>query len=312
MTASSERHGLSRWAWLPIAAALATMALKAWAYGATRSVGLLADALESLVNLAAAVFALVALRVAERPPDRDHLYGHEKAEYFASGAEGTLIVIAAGSIAWTGIERLFHPRDLVHLDRGMVLAVAAAAINLAVGLVLLSAGRRLRSVALAGGGLHLMTDVWSTAGVLVALLLVRATGWPLFDPLVALALAVQVGWTGIRLLRGAMQGLMDSSLPAEQVRAVQQVLAALAAQDVRHHALRTRRAGARSFVSFHVQVPGAWTVQRGHDLLETIEDDIRAKIPQVSVFSHLEPLEDPRSWDDETLDRAVRSGTRVE
>lgn len=296
-------YPVSRYAWLPIGAALVTLALKGWAYLATRSVGLLADALESLVNLAAGLVALVALRVAERPPDEDHVYGHAKAEYFASGVEGTLIVLAAASIALSAGERLLHPRALERLDFGLAMAALATAINLAVGLFLLRTGRRRRSIALRGSGLHLLTDVWSSLGVLAALGAVAATGWQLFDPLIAFALAAQIAWTGGRLVRSSVGGLMDATLPAADVRAVEEVLDRYATGGVRYHALRTRRAGARSFVSCHVQVPGGWSVQRGHDLLEEIEADIRRRLPDTSVLTHLEPLEDPRSWSDEALDR---------
>ncbi len=293
----------SAFAWLPIAAALATMALKGWAYLATRSVGLLADALESLVNLAAALVTLVALRIAERPPDDTHLYGHEKAEYFASGVEGTLIVVAAVSIAVSAGERLLHPRALLRLDLGLVLAGAATAVNLALGLFLLRAGRSRRSIALRGSGLHLLTDVWTSVGVLVALVAVRTTGWQPLDPLVGLAVAAQIAWTGGRLVHTSVGGLMDSALPPEQVRAVAEVLDGYAGRGVRYHALRTRRSGTRSFVSCHVQVPGSWTVQEGHDLLEEIEEAIRHRLPDASLLTHLEPVEDPRSWSDEALDR---------
>lgn len=294
---------LSRYAWLPIGAALVTMALKAWAYSATRSVGLLADAVESVVNLAAGLVALAALRVAERPPDEDHVYGHDKAEYFASGAEGALIVLAAATIAISAGERLLHPRPLARLDVGLALAAIAALINLAVGLSLLSTGRRRRSIALRGSGLHLLTDVWSSVAVLVALGAVALTGWGVLDPLVAIAVAAQIAWTGTRLVRSSIGGLMDRTLPAEDVRAAAEVLDGYADRGVRYHALRTRRAGARSFVSCHVQVPGSWTVQRGHDLLEEIEEEVRRRLPDASVFTHLEPVEDPRSWSDEALDR---------
>jgi cation diffusion facilitator family transporter len=284
------------------------MGLKAWAYFATLSVGLLADAVESVVNLAAGLLALVALRVAARPPDEDHVYGHDKAEYFASGAEGMLIVLAAASIAISAGDRLLNPRTLERLDVGLALAGVAALINLAVGLFLLRVGRRRRSIALRGGGLHLLTDVWSSVAVLVALGAVAATGWGVLDPLVAFGVAAQIAWTGARLVRSSLGGLMDATLPAGEVAAVAAILDGYADRGVRYHALRTRQSGARSFVSCHVQVPGSWTVQQGHDLLEEIEDDVRRRLPEASVFTHLEPVEDPRSWSDEALDRRAPAG----
>jgi cation diffusion facilitator family transporter len=295
----------SRFAWIAIAAALATMALKTWAWLLTSSVGLFADALESLVNLAAGVMSLLVLRVAERPPDEEHLYGHEKAEYFASGAEGTLVLVAALAIAGSAARRLLHPRPVEQLDLGLVILVAAALVNLSAALALLAAGRRLRSIGLRASAHHLLTDVWTSAGVLAGLGLVAATGWQVADPLVALVLAGHVGWTGYRLVSASAQGLMDRALPGEDVGRVTAALDAVLARqedEVRYHALRTRRAGARSFVSFHVQVPGRWSVQRGHDLVEAMEEEIRRRLPAATVFTHLEPLEDPRSYRDQGLD----------
>jgi cation diffusion facilitator family transporter len=302
-----SRSHLSRFAWLSIAAALVTMGLKAVAWWRTGSVGLMADAVESLVNLSAGILALIVLRVAERPPDDVHLYGHEKAEYFSGGAEGMLIVLAAGSIAVSAVRRLLAPRAVEELGLGLGLLAVAAAVNLAAALALLAAGRRHRSITLSANGHHLLTDVWTSAGVLVGLLAVAATGWRALDPLVALAVAAQIAWTGLSLVRTSVGGLMDRSLPQADVEQVRGVLdAALAAEEVevRYHALRTRQSGARSFVSFHVQVPGKWSVQRGHDLLEGLEEEIRRRLPEATVFTHLEPVEDPRSYDDEALDRA--------
>lgn len=306
MATAADRGAPSRFAWLSIAAALATMAIKAVAWWRTGSVGLMADALESLVNLSAGVVALVALRIAERPPDETHLYGHEKAEYFASGAEGALIVLAAGSIAVAAVRRLVAPRPVEELGLGLALLVAAALVNLAVGATLLAAGRRHRSIALAAGGRHLLADVWTSAGVLVALAAVAATGRQALDPLIALAVAGHIAWTGLRLVGASVGGLMDVALPPADVEAVRRALDAAVAREegaVRYHALRTRRSGARSFVSFHVQVPGRWSVQRGHDLLEAIEAEVRQRLPEAAVFTHLEPIEDPRSYHDEALDR---------
>jgi cation diffusion facilitator family transporter len=303
----------SRFAWLSIAAALATMALKGFAWWRTGSVGLLADALESLVNLSAGVVALVVLRVAERPPDETHLYGHEKAEYFSSGAEGMLIVFAAGSIAVSAVRRLLSPRPVEELGLGLALLAAAALVNLAAASALFAAGRRLRSVALTAGGHHLLTDVWTSAGVLAGLVAAGATGWQALDPLIGLAVAAHIAWTGLRLVGTSVGGLMDRALPAADVERVREVLDRVAAAEggrVRYHALRTRQSGARSFVSFHVQVPGDWSVQRGHDLLEAIEEEVHRRLPEAAVFTHLEPVEDPRSYHDQWLDRRRRPPSR--
>lgn len=305
-TAAVQRGRPSRFAWVSIAAALATMALKAFAWWRTGSVGLLADAAESVVNLSAGVVALVVLRVAERPPDETHLYGHEKAEYFSSGAEGMLIVLAAGSIAVSAVRRLLAPRTVEELGLGLALLAVASAVNLAAALALFAAGRRHRSITLTASAEHLMADVWTSAGVLVGLLAVAATGWRALDPLLGLAVAAHIAWAGVRLVGVSVGGLMDRSLPDADVEQVREVLAAAAAGapgEVRYHALRTRSAGARSFVSFHVQVPGEWSVQRGHDLLEAIEAEVRRRLPAATVFTHLEPVEDPRSYHDQALDR---------
>ncbi len=295
----------SRFAWWSIAAALVTMVLKAWAWWRTGSVGLYADALESLVNLAAGGMALLVLRVAERPPDEEHHYGHEKAEYFASGAEGALIVMAAASIAVSAVSRLRSPRPVEALDAGLAALIVAALVNLAVGAYLLRAGRRLGSVTLRANAQHLLTDVWTSAGVLAGLVAVTFTGWQAADPLVALLLAAHLGWIGFRLVSSAVHGLMDRALSPGELSRVTDALAAVTAteeDEVRYHALRTRRSGPRCFVSFHVQVPGRWSVQRGHDLVEAMEAEIRHRLPAASVFTHIEPLEDPRSYRDQGLD----------
>jgi cation diffusion facilitator family transporter len=302
-----NRPRLTRFAWLSIGAALATMGLKSTAFLLTGSVGLLSDALESAVNLAAAIFALIVLTVVARPPDEEHAYGHEKAEYFSSGAEGTFILIAAFVIAYKGIERLISPVPLQQLDLGLVISVVASVINLIVARVLLRAGRRERSIALESDAKHLMTDVWTSGAILLGVGLVALTHWEPLDSIVALAAALGIAWSGIGLIRRSILGLMDTALPDGDVQAVLAILARYEAQGVRHHALRTRQSGARSFVSMHIQVPGSWSVQQGHDLLETIEDQVRRAIPSATVFTHIEPIEDPSSWQDQKLDRSPAS-----
>lgn len=294
---------LTRFAWLSIAAAVATMALKGVAYLLTGSVGLLSDALESLVNLAGALMALAMLTVAARPPDEDHAYGHGKAEYFSAGAEGALIVIAALSIAVAAVDRLLHPRPLQQLGLGLAVSAVAGLLNLAVALVLLRASRRHRSATLQASAHHLLTDVWTTVGVLIGVGAVALTGWLTLDPLVALAVAANIVWTGGRILRDSVAGLMDAALPAGEQRLLHELLRRYAAEGVEYHALRTRRAGAQRFVSLHVLVPPAWSVQQGHDMLERIEADIRDALPPVTVLTHLEPLGDPVAMNDQDLHR---------
>jgi cation diffusion facilitator family transporter len=299
----SSRPRLLSFAWLSIGAALFTIALKSVAYFLTGSVGLLSDALESLVNLAGAVMALSMLAVAARPADDEHLYGHGKAEYFSSFFEGVLILIAAGGIVVTAADRLLTPRPLERLGRGLLMSVVASAINLGVALVLLRAGRRHQSITLEANARHLVTDVWTSAGVFAGVGAVHFTGWLRLDPIVALVVAANIVVTGVRIVRQSVSGLMDSALPANRLSELHAVLDRYATGGVQFHALRTRQAGARSFVSVHVLVPGQWTVQHGHELLERIEADIRAALTNVTVFTHLESVDDPASFDDQKLDR---------
>ena len=310
MTADAgDRRFLRRYAWLSIGAAVATMALKAVAYGLTGSVGLLSDAVESIVNLVGAVMALWMLTIAARGPDEDHAYGHGKAEYFSSGVEGTLILVAALSIAAAAVQRLLVPKPLEALGVGLAVSVGASIVNLVVARVLLSASRRFHSITLRANAYHLLTDVWTSVGVLVALGAVYLTGWERLDPLVGLGVAANIAFTGFRIVRDSIGGLMDTALPVEDRERVRAILDHLAGEGIQYHALRTRQSGARRFVSVHVLVPGDWTVERGHALLEGIEADVRAALPGVTVFTHLESLQDPASWDDQHLDRV--SGAEV-
>jgi cation diffusion facilitator family transporter len=300
---STGRPSLARYAWLSIAAALATIALKTVAYLLTGSVGLLSDALESLVNLAGAMMALGMLTVAARPPDDEHAYGHGKAEYFSSGVEGTLILLAAIGIAIAAVERLLAPQAIEQVGLGLAVSVAASLVNLLVALVLLRAGRQYESITLEANAHHLLTDVWTSAGVLVGVGAVALTGWQRLDPITALAVAANIVWTGVRIIRRSVLGLMDSALPPSELQIVRETLAPHMHDHVRYHALRTRQSGARRFVTVHVLVPGDWTVHRGHEMLEHIEADLRKALPGVHVLTHLESLDDPRSWEDEGLDR---------
>jgi len=294
---------LTRYAWLSIAAAVATIALKTMAYLLTGSVGLLSDAVESLVNLVGAVMALSMLTVASRPADEDHSYGHSKAEYFSSGVEGTLILIAALSIVVAAVRRLLAPQPLEQIGVGIAVSVAASLVNLAVALVLVRAGRQHHSITLEANAQHLFTDVWTSAGVIVGVLAVAATDWLPLDPIVALLVAANIVWTGTRIVRRSILGLMDTALPVGELAAVKAALDSHLNDGIEYHALRTRQSGARRFVSLHVLVPGEWTVHRGHELLEDLEARIRAAVPNVTVFTHLESLDDPASWDDQHLDR---------
>jgi len=298
-----SRVTLTRYAWLSIAAALVTIALKTAAYGITGSVGLLSDALESLVNLAGGFMALAMLTVAARPADEDHAYGHGKAEYFSSGVEGTLIVIAALSIGFAAARRLITPRPLEQVGLGLAISVVASLVNFGVALLLLREARKHNSITLEANARHLLTDVWTSAGVLVGVGAVALTDWERLDPIVALVVAANIIWTGVRLVRRSVGGLMDRAIPAEDVAVIQKVLDNFRRDGVQFHAVITRQSGAQKFVSMHVLVPGGWKVRRGHQLLERIESDIRRAVAKAVVFTHLEPLEDPTSWEDERLER---------
>jgi cation diffusion facilitator family transporter len=302
MTLSSTPLPSARsYAALSIGAAILTIALKFGAYVLTGSVGLLSDAFESIVNLVAALAAFWALSYAAKPPDAGHTFGHSKAEYFSSALEGLLILIAAVSIAIAAGERLFHPLPIEQVGLGLALSLVATAINGGVAWTLLKASRRLRSVTLRADAHHLLTDVWTSVGVVLGIGLVSVTGWLVLDPIVALLVAANIVWTGFRLLVETGSGLLDAAIPEDEQQAIAHIMHEYEAQNIQFHALRTRVAGARRFVSFHVLVPGAWTVQRGHDACEAIEQAIASALPGTDVTTHLEPAEDPISWDDEKL-----------
>lgn len=298
----AERSARS-YAALSIATAVATITLKIAAWKMTGSVGLLSDAAESVVNLVAAVIAFWALSVAARPPDEGHPHGHTKAEYFASAAEGFLIFAAAVWICVAAWGRLKAPQPLERVSMGLAVSLAATALNGAVAAILLAAGRRLHSITLRADGRHLLTDVWTSIGVVVALILVRWTGWLRLDPLIAIAVAINILWAGWRLIRESGLALIDAALPDDEQHHVAEALSSFQAKGILFHAIRTRVAGPRRFVSLHVLVPGAWTVQKGHETCELVEAAIREALPRTTVLTHLEPREDPVSWDDRGLDR---------
>jgi cation diffusion facilitator family transporter len=298
-----DRKPLTRFALLSLAAAFATILLKLAAWYLTGSVGLLSDALESIVNVVAAAATLWLLYLSARPPDERHAYGYSKAEYFSSAFEGALILVAAALIAWAAIMRLMNPQPIEQVGIGIAVSLVATAINFGVARVLLGAALRHQSIALEADAHHLMTDVWTSVGVVVAVFAVAATGWYWLDPVIALAVAANIVWTGVTLLRRSAFGLMDESLPVDRVRGINEVLDRYRAEGAEFHAVRTRAAAGRSFVSMHVLVPGAWTVQRAHDLVERIEREVAATAPGTTVFTHLEPREDPTSYGDEGLDR---------
>ncbi len=297
-TQSSKRPSLTRYAWLSIAAAVLTIALKSGAYLLTGSVGLLSDAIESGVNLVAALMALAMLTVAARPEDDNHTYGHSKAEYFASVVEGILILVAAGSIIWTAAGRLLHPQELEQVGLGLAVSVGASLINLGVAQVLLRAGKRHNSITLEADSHHLMTDVWTSVGVVSAIGVVGLTGWLILDPIIAIAVGLNIVWTAYQLIRRSVEGLMDGALPSEDQQKIEEVIAQYRRRGVDFHALRTRQSAARRFVSVHMLVPGAWTVHDAHHVAEDFEGDIRKVLSETIIHTHLEPIDDQISMDD--------------
>jgi cation diffusion facilitator family transporter len=298
-----DRSSLTRFAWLSIAAAVVTIGLKGFAYLLTGSVGLLSDAVESLVNLVAAIMALAMLIVAARPADAEHQYGHSKAEYFASGVEGILIFFAAVSIGVAAVHRILDPRPLEQAGIGLAVAVAASAVNLIVARILLNVGRKSDSITLEADARHLMTDVWTSVAVIGGVGAVAITDWEVLDPVVALAVAVNIVRTGFQLMRRSVAGLMDTALPPEEYEKLLTVLNKYKEQGIQFHAIRTRQAAGRRFVSIHVLVPGRWTTHKGHHVVEDIETDIRTALSGAIVFTHLEPVDDPLSFQDIEIDR---------
>jgi cation diffusion facilitator family transporter len=296
---------LKRYVWLSIATAIATILLKGLAWRLTGSVGLLSDAIESFVNLAGALMALWMITLAELPADDDHAHGHGKAEYFSSAFEGFLILLAAFSIGYTAIDRLINPQPLEAIGFGLVVSVVASVLNLATARVLLTVGRKNASITLEADAHHLMTDVWTSVGVIGGVGLVWFTGWLWLDPAIALLVAANIVWTGWQLMRRSADGLMDASLPVEKLEQIEMLLAKYRQEGIDFHALRTRQAGSRTFIILHVLVPGNWTVKLGHDWAERIEADIRNTLPRAHITTHLEPLEDPVSMIDQELDRSL-------
>ncbi len=299
----ASRQFLTRFAWLSIAAAVFTIALKLAAYTLTGSVGLLSDALESFVNLAGGIMALAMLTIAGRPADDSHDYGHGKAEYFSSGVEGTLILLAAAGIILSAVERLIHPRPLEQIELGLGVSLAASLVNLVVALVIRRYGKQYGSITLQANARHLLTDVWTSGGVLLAVGAVAVTGWQTLDPIIAIVVAANIIRSGGSIVKQSIMGLMDAALPADEQKLIRETIKSHLPEGVHYHALRTRQAGARHFASFHVLVPGSWTVERGHLLMERLEIELSRAVPNLVVFTHMEPLNDPASWQDLELDR---------
>ena len=300
-----------RYALLSIVAAVLTIMLLSGAYFVTHSVSLFSAAAESLTNLLAAVAALIALTIAERPPDEEHSFGHTKAEYFSSGFESSLILLAAVFIAWEAIQRLFDPQPLENVGVGLAVSIAASALNGGVAFIMLRAGKRLRSITLRADGQHLLTDVYTTLGVIIGVVLITLTGWHILDPIIALIVAANIVRIAIALLKESAHGLLDTALTQQDQAILTGVLPEYKQRGIGFHAVRSRVAATRRFIYLHVLVPGNWTIQQGHNVCEEIEASIREALPQSTILTHLEPKEDPRSWEDVELDRPAPNSSHV-
>ncbi|HNX22649.1 MAG TPA: cation diffusion facilitator family transporter [Spirochaetota bacterium] len=298
-----NRSFLTRYIWLSIAAALTTIILKTGAWYMTGSVGLLSDALESIINLLAALMAMAMLRIAILPPDKNHEFGHGKAEYFSSFVEGLLIMFAAACIAYTAVERFLNPQPLEKLGIGLFVSVIATIINFIVAGILLSAGKKYRSITLEADSHHLMTDVWTSVAVIGGVGAVGLTGWLKLDSIVAFAVAMNILRTAYKIIRRSVEGLMDASLSPQEQETIESVLSGYRKQGIQFHALLTRQGASRRFVSVHVLVPGNFSVHDAHHIAENIEKDIRNALRDTVVFTHIEPVEDEISLDDIPLDR---------
>jgi len=299
-----KKNPLRKFIYLSIAAAIVTILLKFYAYYVTGSMGFLSDALESFVNLFAAIFALVMLNISQKPADKEHEFGHSKAEYFSSAAEGALILIAAFTIIWSAVPRLIDPRPIENINTGLLFSLLASLVNLAVGMTLVRNGKKRRSLLLEADGKHLMADVWTSAGVIVAIVIVKFTGWLIVDPIIAILVALHIIYTGYRLISRSASGLMDASIPDEDLEKITNYLDSLNDQKIEYHSLLTRVAGRRKFIAMHILVPGKWTVKEAHDYADEIEETIVNMFDEpVTVHTHLEPVEDPASMKDIGIDR---------
>lgn len=301
-----KQTSLAKFLYLSIAAAIVTISLKFYAYRVTRSMGFLSDALESIVNLFAALFALIMLGISQKPADDGHLYGHGKAEYFSSATEGALILIAAFSIIRTAIPRIMEPEPLENINTGLLFSLLASVVNLVVGLTLIKNGKKRKSLVLEADGRHLMTDVWTSVGVIAGIVMVKFTGWFIIDPIIAILVALNIIYTGYKLISRSASGLMDATIPAEDLKKVTLYLDSLKVNEIEYHSLLTRAAGQRKFISMHLLVPGEWSVKQGHDWADEVEETIIGLFDEpVTVSTHIEPVDDPASVKDIGIDRVI-------
>ena len=301
-----KQTSLAKFLYLSVAAAIVTILLKFYAYHVTGSMGFLSDALESFVNLFAALFALIMLKVSQKPADDGHVFGHSKAEYFSSATEGALILIAAFSIIRTAIPRIVEPAPIENINTGLLFSLLASMVNLVVGFTLIKNGKKSKSLVLEADGRHLMTDVWTSVGVIVGILLVKFTGWLIIDPIIAILVALNIIYAGYKLISRSASGLMDATIPAEDLEKVILYLDSLKVNEIEYHSLLTRVAGQRKFISMHLLVPGEWSVKQGHDWADQVEETIIGLFNEpVTVSTHIEPVDDPASMEDIGIDRVM-------
>lgn len=300
-----KRPSLKRFLYLSIAAAITTIGLKFAAYFETGSMGFFSDALESLVNLFAAIIALVILHISEKPADEEHEFGHGKAQYFSSALEGALILIAAVSIIYTSVPKILKPEPLENIGLGTLLSGAAALTNLIVGFVLTKKGKKYNSLLLEADGKHLLSDVVTSVGVILGVIVVKITGLYFLDPIIAIGVALYIVYIGFKLIVRSTNELMDAAIPKDEQQRIVDYLDSLEERNIEYHSLLTREAGYRRFVTFHLLVPGKWSIKQGHDCAEEVEQYIEQMFinSNVTVTSHIEPIEDPISFNDIGIDR---------
>ncbi len=306
---SMNSRSLNKYLYLSVAAALVTILLKYYAFHATGSMGFLSDALESFVNLFAALFALLMLHISRKPADQEHEFGHGKAEYFSSAVEGALILVAAFTIIRSAAPRLVDPVALENIGTGLLFSLLASLVNLAVGLVLINNGKKKKSLLVEADGRHLMTDVYTTVGVILGIILVQVTGWLIIDPIIAILVALNIIYSGYRLIVRSARELMDATIPEDELERVTAYLDSLGEREIEYHSLLTRMSGPRRFISMHLLVPGEWSVKRGHDCADEVEETIITMFREpVTVSTHIEPVEDPASMKDIGIDRIEIDG----
>ena len=291
------KKSLIAYTYLSIFTALLTISLKLIAYLLTQSVGLLSDAIESLVNLMAAIIAFLTIRLAEKPADKKHPYGHSKAEYFSSTAEGFFIFSAALAIIFSAVNRIIYPKMIEQVSIGLLISAAATLINFLVGKKLISVGKKYQSITLEADGRHLLTDVWTSAGVIAAVFLVDKTKILVLDPLVAIFVALNILLTGANLIRRSLSGFMDEALDKNDLLKVDKIFQKYQKKGLVFHAIKSRQSGQKKFLSFHALFPKSYSIKKAHDLVDKIEKELKRKVLNLQIESHMEPKDDKRSFE---------------